>query len=164
MSTPGSELTESSDSHALVAQEQLPAAAVCANCGAPVSGKFCGHCGQRLEHRVHSLSEFLGEAAEVITHADSRVWQTFVPLLFRPGFLTEQYLAGRRASYLPPFRLYIVLSVIFFLVMSLAQRVPKHAEAAPPNVQVATATSLAELQKEIDATTDPEEQAMLRKQ
>lgn len=161
MSTPGTELTQASDSHALVPQEP---AATCANCGAPVSGNYCSHCGQRLEHQVHSLSEFLGEAAEVITHADSRVWRTFVPLLFRPGFLTQQYLAGRRASYLPPFRLYIVLSVIFFLMVSLATRVTKQTEATPAKLHVVLATSLPALQKELEATSDPEEQAALRNQ
>jgi hypothetical protein len=161
MSTPGSELTQASDSRALVPQQP---AATCANCGAPVAGLFCSHCGQRVEHHVHSLSEFLGEAAEVITHADSRVWRTFVPLLFRPGFLTQQYLAGRRASYLPPFRLYIVLSVVFFLMVSLATRVTGHMDRVPANVHVGTATPLAELQKELDASTDPEEQAVLRNQ
>lgn len=56
------------------------------------------------------------EAFEGITHADSRVWRTLWPLLFRPGFLTREYFAGRRARFLPPFRLYLVLSVLFFLV------------------------------------------------
>jgi uncharacterized protein DUF3667 len=161
MSIPGTELTQASDSRALVPQAP---AATCANCGALVAGNFCSHCGQRLQHQVHSLPEFLGEAAEVITHADSRVWRTFMPLLFRPGFLTQQYLAGRRASYLPPFRLYIVLSVVFFLMVSLATRVTKHTDALPANVHVATAASLDELQKELAATKDPEEQALLRNQ
>jgi hypothetical protein len=161
MSTPGSELIESRDSHALVPQVAAP---TCANCGEPVSDRFCGHCGQRLEHRVHSLSEFMGEAAEVITHADSRVWRTFVPLLFRPGFLTQQYLAGRRASYLPPFRLYIVLSVVFFLMVSLAIRTTHVSVVTPAKAHVTAADTLAELQKEIDASDDPQEQAILRQQ
>jgi hypothetical protein len=161
MSTPGNELIETSGSHELVAQETI---AVCANCGTPLTGQFCSHCGQRLEQHVHSLTEFLGEAAEVITHADSRVWRTFVPLLFRPGFLTQQYLAGRRASYLPPFRLYIVLSVVFFLMASFATHSTRMTVADPAKAQQAATTATAELQKEIDASTDPEEQAVLRKQ
>jgi len=168
MSTPGSELIESSNSHALVAQEP---AATCANCGTPVADRFCSHCGQRVELQVHSLSELLGEAAEVITHADSRVWRTFVPLFFRPGFLTQQYLAGRRASYLPPFRLYIVLSVVFFLMVSLTTRLARDSELAAPRVAGAdaatqvdrTKAALAEAQKELDADPDPEAQAIARK-
>ena len=68
-----------------------------------------------MRPHVPSFVEFLGEAAEVFTHADSRLWRTIAPLLFRPGFLTQQFLQGRRASYLPPFRLYIVVSLLFFL-------------------------------------------------
>jgi hypothetical protein len=75
-------------------------------------------CGQHAETHVHSFWEFLRDAFEGITHADSRVWATLWPLLFRPGFLTLEYREGRRARYLPPFRLYLVLSVLFFLVAS----------------------------------------------
>jgi hypothetical protein len=95
----------------------------CTNCGAAVSGQYCSDCGQRVEYHSHSLGNFLSEAAEVLTHADSRLWRTLGPLLFRPGFLTQQFLAGRRASYLPPLRLYLVLSVLFFLVVSVTSPV-----------------------------------------
>jgi hypothetical protein len=88
----------------------------CANCHTPLRGPFCSVCGQRNEPHVHSFWEFLREAAEGLTHADSRVWRTLWSLLFRPGFLTVEYRLGRRARYLPPFRLYLVLSVLFFLV------------------------------------------------
>ena len=94
---------------------------ICTNCGVSVSGKYCSACGQSVEYHLHSLWDLLGEAAEVLTHADSRLWRTLVPLLIRPGFLTQQFLAGRRASYIPPFRLYLVVSVLFFLVVSLTQ-------------------------------------------
>jgi hypothetical protein len=95
----------------------------CTNCDAPVSGKYCSVCGQRVEYHLHSLWDFLREAVEVLTHADSRLWRTLGPLLFRPGFLTQQFLAGHRASYLPPLRLYFVLSVLFFLVVSVTSPV-----------------------------------------
>jgi Protein of unknown function (DUF3667) len=91
----------------------------CTNCHEQLlNGRYCGKCGQRHEPHIHSLREFLSEATEVITHADSRLWRTLAPLLFRPGFLTREFLRGRRARYLPPFRLYLVASVIFFLIAS----------------------------------------------
>jgi hypothetical protein len=46
----------------------------------------------------------------------SLVWRTLLPLLIRPGKLTKDYLEGRRARYMPPFRMYLVLSVVFFVV------------------------------------------------
>lgn len=92
------------------------AGTVCDNCGARVEARYCGACGQKLEAPVHSLWHFTQLAAEDLTHADSRLWRTLGALLFKPGFLTREFLAGRRARYLPPLRLYLVLSVAFFVV------------------------------------------------
>jgi len=97
------------------------ASARCDNCGAPVSGRYCSDCGQRLEPAVHSLWHFTKLATEDLTHADSRLWRTLGALLFRPGYLTREFLGGRRARYLPPVRLYLVISVIFFLWASARQ-------------------------------------------
>jgi hypothetical protein len=60
-------------------------------------------------------------AAEDLTHADSRLWRTLAALMLKPGFLTREFIAGRRARYLPPLRLYLVLSVVFFLWASATQ-------------------------------------------
>jgi Protein of unknown function (DUF3667) len=100
------------------------AVARCDNCGASVPGRYCGNCGQRLEPPVHSLGHFLTVAMEDVTHADSRLWRTLAALLFKPGYLTHEFLAGRRARYLPPVRLYLVLSVVFFLCASLTHSSP----------------------------------------
>jgi hypothetical protein len=108
----------------------------CTNCGAEVSGNYCSACGQNIQYHLHSPWEFLAEATEVITHADSRLWRTMAALVARPGFLTQQYLAGRRASYIPPFRLYLFFSVVFFLLVSLTDTHSMHpagpAEATSP--------------------------------
>jgi len=109
-----------------------------------------------------SLKEFLSDATEVITHADSRFWRTFGPLLGRPGFLTQQFIKGRRASYLPPFRLYLVLSVVFFLVIPLtASQVNTPTNAAEKAAAIAQVR--AGLQKDLGDTADPDEKAELRK-
>lgn len=104
---------------------EIAVASNCANCHQPLSGRYCSTCGQRYEPHIHSLREFVGEATETFTHADSRLWRTISPLLFRPGFLTREFLRGRRARYLPPFRLYIVASVLFFLIASLGTHTPR---------------------------------------
>jgi len=97
------------------------AAPLCENCGAALTGRYCAACGQRREPPVHSLWHFLTVAFEDVTHADSRLWSTLAALAFRPGFLTHEFLNGRRARYLPPVRLYLVLSVLFFLCASLSR-------------------------------------------
>lgn len=108
-----------------------PAVPRCDNCGANVPGRFCGTCGQRLEPPVHSLWHFIGVAAEDVTHADSRLWRTLAALLFMPGLLTREFLEGRRARYLPPVRLYLVLSVVFFVVLSATGHTPDEARVTP---------------------------------
>ena len=91
----------------------------CLNCGEVLTGQHCAHCGQRARVQVISLwgliKDFLGD----IFDWDSRIWRTLRPLAFRPGLLTQEYLRGRRAHYTPPFRMYLILSVFFFLIASV---------------------------------------------
>ncbi|MDX1515389.1 MAG: DUF3667 domain-containing protein [Woeseiaceae bacterium] len=88
----------------------------CLNCGAPITGQYCGQCGQRANTRLISLWELIRDAFGDLFELDSRLWRTLIPLLFRPGQLTRDYLRGRRARFMPPFRMYLVLSLIFFVV------------------------------------------------
>ncbi|MGB5510986.1 MAG: DUF3667 domain-containing protein [Woeseiaceae bacterium] len=88
----------------------------CLNCGARLGGQYCGTCGQRSLSRLISIWQLLAEAFGDLFELDSRLWRTLRPLLIRPGQLTRDYLLGRRARYMPPFRMYLVLSVIFFVV------------------------------------------------
>jgi len=88
----------------------------CLNCGAKLRGQYCGICGQRSRSRLISLWELISDAFGDLFEIDSRLWQTLVPLLIRPGRLTHDYLQGRRARYMPPFRMYLVLSLLFFVV------------------------------------------------
>ena len=91
----------------------------CSNCGVALSGRYCSSCGQRVDNEAHSLWHFLREATESLTHADSRLWATLQLLLRRPGYLTHEYFAGRRARYLPPLRVYLIMSVLFFVLNAL---------------------------------------------
>ncbi len=93
-----------------------PALTRCLNCGAEVTGQYCAHCGQRARGRLISLWELLREGFGDLLDLDSRLWQTLIPLAIRPGALTRDYLLGRRARYMPPFRMYLVLSLTFFLI------------------------------------------------
>ncbi len=97
--------------------ELLPEASPnCLNCGARLRGQYCGTCGQRSRSRLISLWELISDAFGDLFELDSRLWQTLVPLMIRPGRLTHDYLQGRRARYMPPFRMYLVLSLLFFVI------------------------------------------------
>ncbi len=99
-------------------RHDMPAAEMpnCLNCGAQLQGQYCGNCGQRARSRLISLWELISDAFGDLFEIDSRLWQTLILLIMRPGQLTRDYLRGRRARYMPPFRSYLVLSLIFFLV------------------------------------------------
>ncbi len=90
----------------------------CLDCGAELEGKYCIACGQRAQLRSLSLPALAHDAIHDLAHFDSRGWFTLRALLFRPGFLTNEFVHGRRTRYLPPFRLYLVLSLVFFVVLS----------------------------------------------
>ena len=95
---------------------QLPDHPDCLNCGTELRGQYCGSCGQRATSRLISLWELLRDGFGDLLDIDSRLWRTLIPLLIRPGQLTLDYLQGRRARYMPPFRMYLVLSVVFFII------------------------------------------------
>ena len=94
-----------------------PAPRICQNCGAPLHGEYCSACGQPLKGMIRTLSSMLHDVADTIFNIDSRIFRTLGPLYFRPGYLTNEYFAGRRVRYVTPFRLYFFLSVLAFFVV-----------------------------------------------
>jgi hypothetical protein len=86
----------------------------CGNCGATLMGPYCYNCGQHVHESARSFSVLFHDAWHTATHLDGRLWQSLYVLLLKPGKLTKEYFADRRARYLPPVRLYLVLSVLFF--------------------------------------------------
>jgi hypothetical protein len=91
---------------------------VCLNCHTnPLYGRFCHICGQEnLEPREtvwHLVQHFFND----ITHFDGKFFSTVKYLLRRPGFLSTEYIKGRRAAYLNPIRMYVFTSAIFFIIL-----------------------------------------------
>ena len=88
----------------------------CLNCGATLQGRYCHVCGQEnvepKETFWHMFTHFFYD----ITHFDSKFFETVKDLVFRPGFLSKEYVKGKRASYLHPVRMYVFTSAIFFLI------------------------------------------------
>src|SRR5690606_2025869 len=85
-----------------------------------VAGRFCAHCGQEDRTFVLSLGELVYDFVGDTFNYDSRFFRTLWPLLFRPGVLTAEYLRGRRQLFLPPVRMYIFISLVFFFTAALA--------------------------------------------
>jgi Protein of unknown function (DUF3667) len=92
---------------------------VCQNCGSILLGEHCYHCGQPVKGMIRPLSSLMHDVADTILNIDSRLFRTLKPLYFQPGYLTNEYFAGRRVRYVTPFRLYFFLSVVAFFAIQL---------------------------------------------
>lgn len=68
------------------------------------------------------LRSFVVEALVRLFAFDSRVWQTLIVLMRRPGLLTLHYWRGMRARYVAPVRLYLFISFVTFLLLALLPR------------------------------------------
>ena len=101
-------------------QNTQPNAGVCAECGTPLTGPFCSQCGTHaLDRRSLTLAHFLQHnLLHELSHVDGKIFSTFRYLLFRPGFLTVEYFAGRRRRYINPVRLLLTCLLILALLPS----------------------------------------------
>lgn len=107
----------------------------CLNCGEPIIKRFCPECGQEGTRSVAPLRKLLSELADHLFSFDSKLFATLRILLTKPGMLTTEYLEGRRQRYLAPFRMYVTMSAIFFLLLGVRTRVmPTY--AASPKIHV----------------------------
>ncbi len=92
----------------------------CANCGTPMQGEFCHHCGQSVHSVLKPVHHMVEDTLDMVLHVDGRIVHTLPPLLLKPGFLTLEYFAGRRQRYVAPFRLMFVLCLLAFFLAHLA--------------------------------------------
>lgn len=89
----------------------------CLNCGAEIHGHYCHICGQQNLEPKESAWALISHFVYDITHFDGKFFSSLKFLLFRPGFLSQEYMRGRRASYLNPIKMYVFTSAIFFIIM-----------------------------------------------
>jgi hypothetical protein len=92
----------------------------CLNCGSDLVRDYCAVCGQRNVDLRLPARELAADALEDSLSLDSRMARTALPFLLRPGFLTAEWAAGRRARYSSPLRLYLLASAVFFLATGIA--------------------------------------------
>jgi hypothetical protein len=97
----------------------------CPNCEAPLVGPYCAGCGQRDAPDDPTLREVAADAFQELVSVDGRLLATLRALL-RPGRLTIELAAGRRARYVSPLRVYLTCSVLLFAVLTLQPDRARH--------------------------------------
>jgi len=92
----------------------------CENCGAELLGAHCYACGQPTKGLVRHFGSILGDFADTVFNVDGRIFRSLQPLLFKPGYLSLEYFAGRRVRYVSPVRLFVFICLLAFLVTRLS--------------------------------------------
>ena len=97
----------------------LPAHPNCLDCGAALTDRFCGHCGQPANtHRINLKHLLLHDLPHSIWHVDKGIAYTFWQMLTRPGLTIRGYLAGQRTRQFHPVSYLLLLVGLAALVMS----------------------------------------------
>ncbi|HOP18440.1 MAG TPA: DUF3667 domain-containing protein [Amphiplicatus sp.] len=97
----------------------IVAGAACLSCGGEVRGPYCSSCGQKNDDLRRSSFMLAKGFIEDTFSFDSRMWRTLGFLAISPGRVPKEYAHGRRSLFTPPVRLYLVVSFLFFLTISL---------------------------------------------
>jgi hypothetical protein len=127
----------------------------CLNCGHHVEEHYCSHCGQEnIEIREDALHMITHAVADYF-HFESKFFGTIKPLLLQPGYLSRLYVAGKRVCFIHPIRLYIFISIVFFLViLSQGKKSPEEVEqnttAVSTKEDMEATAKLENLEKELN--------------
>jgi hypothetical protein len=103
----------------------------CRNCGAEAPDAYCPRCGQETNEHLPTAREFVHEFVLHYVAAEGQLWRTLAALVLHPGKLTLEYIRGRKRTYVLPLRLYLTVSVVFFLALNFV--------AAPATERVSAA-------------------------
>ncbi len=95
---------------------------LCQNCGKELAGEYCSNCGQRGVEMKLPIQDLLKELIEEVLSFDSRLFHSLIPFITKPGELTVEYVSGKRAHYISPFKLYFFMSFLYFFTAAVVER------------------------------------------
>jgi hypothetical protein len=93
---------------------------ICKNCDKAFDAKYnyCPYCGQKYNEKLTVRVLFYNTISSYFTF-DARFFKSFIPLMTKPGFVAERFVAGKRLVYLHPAQLYLFVSIVFFFLFSI---------------------------------------------
>ncbi len=94
----------------------------CLNCDKPLklTDKYCSNCSQLNTTKQLSINDFFEEFFSRVFTYDSRLRYTIKDLLFKPETITKNYVSGKRLKYANPFRFFLSVSIIYFILQGLS--------------------------------------------
>lgn len=95
----------------------------CLNCGNEFEGAFCPVCGQSAKVGKLTIATLSDGLMRALFSFDKGIWRTLGHLFSKPGTMISDYIHGKRASYMNPFSLLVILTTIFVIEAHLVSGV-----------------------------------------
>ena len=130
----------------------------CENCATPLQGEYCHACGQSSHNPLRHVGHAIEEVFESFWHLDGRIFRT-LRLLFVPGRVARDYLAGHRVRFIPPLRLFVILSLLTFFVGKLVLHVGEGVRMEGVETEIRNAQTVEEVERIRDRLLAPIEEA-----
>jgi len=95
---------------------ESPIEHTCKSCGNVFKGLYCNACGEKvIEAKDRKFRTFLGSVLIATTIVDNKFLKSLWLTISKPGFLSREYVDGRRVHYMRPLQMFFILNLIYFL-------------------------------------------------
>lgn len=136
----------------------------CLNCGTIYTGSYCNRCGQSRNTPRYRFSNALKNILGGFTNIDSGFGRTLLDLLYRPGYMIRDFIAGKRIIYFRPFQTLFILAALYIMAVQLIdpdalKRAEKESSAETEKQELAI--TINELQRQIENTEDEKKKEVL---
>lgn len=145
----------------IIRGKQVPVASeesnTCLNCGTVYAGSYCNRCGQSRNTPRYRLSNAFKNILGGFTNIDNGFGRTLLDLLYRPGYMIKDFIAGKRILYFRPFQTLFVLAALYIMAVQLVDpdALIKKEKDSPEVQRQEIIAAREQLQRRIENTEDP---------